>query len=70
MITQFIAHVFPQNAAVFFNKPAEGQGQWPQDLVLLYREKTNSSEEREPIISGPDPTTYWQEICTVPIIGP
>ncbi len=28
-----------------------------------------SSEEGEPIISGPDPTTYWQEFCTVPI-GP
>ncbi len=24
-------------------------------------------EEGEPIISGPDPMTYWQEICTVPI---
>ena len=32
-------------------------------------EGVNSSEEGEPIISGPDPPTYWQEICTVPI-GP
>ena len=30
-------------------------------------EGVNSSEEGEPIISGPDPTTYWQKICTVPI---
>ncbi len=28
-----------------------------------------SSEEGEPIISGPDPATYWQEFCTVSI-GP
>ncbi len=32
-------------------------------------EEVNSSDEGGPIISGPDPTTYWQEICTVPI-GP
>ncbi len=32
-------------------------------------EGVNSSEEGEPITSGPDPTTYWQEICTAPI-GP
>ena len=32
-------------------------------------EGVNSSEEGEPIVSVPDPMTYWQEICTVPI-GP
>ncbi len=32
-------------------------------------EEVNSSEEGEPIISGHYPTTYWQEICIVPI-GP
>ncbi len=34
-------HVSPTNAALFFNKPAENQGQGVQDLVFLYREKTN-----------------------------
>ncbi len=29
-------------------------------------EGVTSSEEGEPIISSPDPTTYSQEICTVP----
>ena len=29
-------------------------------------EGVNSSEEWEPIISGPDQTTYWQQIYTVP----
>ena len=35
-------------------------------------EGVTSSEEGEPIISDHDLTTYWQEICTVPIhaIGP
>ena len=32
-------------------------------------EGVTSSEEGEPIISGADPSNYWQEICTVPI-GP
>ncbi len=32
-------------------------------------EGVTSSEEGEPIIPGPDPTTYWPEICTVHI-GP
>ena len=37
-------HVSPQNAAVFFNKPAEDQGQELQDLVFLYQEKTNENK--------------------------
>ena len=37
--------------------------------VTIGFEGVNSPEDGEQIISGPDPTTYWQEICTVPI-GP
>ena len=40
----------------------------PGKHTILF-EGVNSSEEGGPIISGPDPTTYWQEICTVHI-GP
>ena len=40
---QVIYTRFPPNAAGFFNKPAEDQGQGLQDLVFLYREKTNNS---------------------------
>ncbi len=32
-------------------------------------QENSSSEEGEPILLDPDPTKYWQYICTVPL-GP